>query len=191
MMWIGEALRPKYIARVRLVPDTFQAVSQTTPYSAATSQAGETGSASHIRFEEVSAMIRAFSALAVAGLCVVSAGCAVCASPYDDCSPTFLGGCDEHCVTDDRAGSIITGYEGQYIDGQAPATPDRSAEEVPRPSPIPDPGMQQAPDEQMQPMPRDGAEEQPLYRPTPSPTAQRSGHSYAPMTLRPQRHRLR
>jgi hypothetical protein len=137
-------------------------------------------------------MIRALSALAVAGLCVVSAGCAVCASPYDDCGPTFLGGCDEHCATDDRAGSIITGYEGEYVAGQAPTAPDTSAEEVPLPPPIPDPSMQQAPDDQLQPLSQEGIEPQPpLYRSAPSPAVERSRHPYAPMTLRPQRHRLR
>jgi hypothetical protein len=37
-----------------------------------------------------------------------AAGCRMCAHPYDDCGPTFTGGCDgDPCIMDGRAGSIL------------------------------------------------------------------------------------
>ena len=135
-------------------------------------------------------MMRALSAWALAGICIVSAGCAVCASPYDECGPTFLGGCDEHCVTDDRAGSIISGHAGAYASAATPTPAADPAEEVTRPEPIPDPGMQQSPEEPPPPAPPaelDQSRQRSAYR---TPTMQRVPQ-YSPMTLRPQQNRLR
>jgi hypothetical protein len=131
----------------------------------------------------------------VAGLCIVSTGCAVCASPYDDCSPTFLGGCDENCVTDDRAGSIITGYEGEYVGETStvptpPASPDDTGEEVPLPSPVPDPSFD-GPNTEFQPTPQTYYEPEPTYRATPSAAVHQGHYSNTPMTMRPQRSRMR
>ncbi len=54
-------------------------------------------------------MVRAFLACSVAVLIASTAGCRMCASPYDDCSPTYVGGdgCGQ-CSTTARAGSILS-----------------------------------------------------------------------------------
>ena len=44
------------------------------------------------------------------GLMATAAGCRMCASPYDYCSPTFTGGCGEDCAPFVRAGSILSGH---------------------------------------------------------------------------------
>lgn len=55
-----------------------------------------------------------------------AAGCRMCASPYDYCSPTFTGSCGEDCASFVRAGSVLSaplecsplppeGYIGQQI----------------------------------------------------------------------------
>lgn len=42
-------------------------------------------------------------------LVAVTAGCAMCASPYDSCAPTFTGECGEACRPNVRANSILSG----------------------------------------------------------------------------------
>lgn len=110
-------------------------------------------------------MSRAWSLLSVLSL-VVSSGCAMCASPYDDCPPTFLGpkGDGDPCFDLHlRAGSIlgpapVVSYAGEQIveegdigspsdaeatDAEAipaPETDAPSAEDRPRIEPRPDSG---------------------------------------------------
>ncbi len=62
-------------------------------------------------------------------LVVVTAGCRMCASPYDDCSPTFTGQCGEDCAPMARAGSVLSGYfpgtvGGQFPEDQVPDLPE-------------------------------------------------------------------
>jgi hypothetical protein len=53
-------------------------------------------------------MLRTLLACAVVTLVAATAGCRMCAHPYDYCGPTFTGeGCQE-CTSDARAGSILS-----------------------------------------------------------------------------------
>jgi hypothetical protein len=60
---------------------------------------------------------------------ITMAGCRICSSPYDNCSPTFTGQCGEDCAPFARAGSILSGYfppmpdEG-YVPDQVSKLPD-------------------------------------------------------------------
>jgi hypothetical protein len=59
----------------------------------------------------------------------VAVGCRMCASPYDDCRPTFTGQCGEDCAPMARAGSILSGYfppvsGDQFPPDQVPDLPD-------------------------------------------------------------------
>ncbi len=53
-------------------------------------------------------MCRTTVARITLSLIVVLAGCRMCASPYDECSPTFTGQCGEQCLPTARAGSILS-----------------------------------------------------------------------------------
>ena len=58
-------------------------------------------------------------ALTIACLLAMSTGCRMCASKFDYCGPTVIGGCGEDCgLCTPRAGSMLTGV-GQiaYEDG--------------------------------------------------------------------------
>ena len=54
-------------------------------------------------------MSRTWFAWILVSLVAVTAGCAMCASPYDYCGPTFTGECGEECRPNVRAGSILSG----------------------------------------------------------------------------------
>ena len=53
-------------------------------------------------------MVRTTFALPVVVLVVAAAGCRMCASPYDYCSPTFTGECAQGCLPNAREGSILS-----------------------------------------------------------------------------------
>lgn len=55
-------------------------------------------------------MSRGMLAWTLLSLVVMAAGCRMCASPYDSCSPTFTGLCGEDCAPMARAGSVLSGY---------------------------------------------------------------------------------
>ena len=54
-------------------------------------------------------MSRVAIASLMLALVVAAAGCRMCASPYDYCSPTFGGQCGEPCSPTARSGSILSG----------------------------------------------------------------------------------
>ncbi|MBN2582736.1 MAG: hypothetical protein JXL80_06675 [Planctomycetes bacterium] len=53
-------------------------------------------------------MFRTTLAWSVVALVAVSAGCRMCASPYDDCRPTYTGDCGHGCLPNAREGSILS-----------------------------------------------------------------------------------
>lgn len=53
-------------------------------------------------------MIRAILAICVVTLTAVTAGCTMCAHPFDYCGPTFTGECGQPCAANARAGSILS-----------------------------------------------------------------------------------
>jgi hypothetical protein len=66
---------------------------------------------------KVGSMTRTILACSLVALIAATAGCRMCAGPYDDCGPTFTGGhhCSR-CETTARAGSILSGDLGP-VDG--------------------------------------------------------------------------
>lgn len=66
-------------------------------------------------------MSRGMLAWTLLSLVVMAAGCRMCASPYDDCSPTFTGLCGEDCAPMARAGSVLSGYFPSMYPEQFPA----------------------------------------------------------------------
>jgi hypothetical protein len=78
-------------------------------------------------------MSRIAVALIVLTLFGIAAGCRICATPYDHCSPTFTGQPGEPYSPTARAGSILAGN----------VTPVPYAESVPAPVPENDSVMQQ------------------------------------------------
>lgn len=63
-------------------------------------------------------MRRAYLALSALGammLTLPSLGCTQCASPYDYCGPTYLGGPGELCDSRARAGSIFWSPQDQLL----------------------------------------------------------------------------
>jgi len=54
-------------------------------------------------------MSRTWFVWILVSLVAVTAGCAMCASPYDYCAPTFTGECGKDCRPNARVGSILTG----------------------------------------------------------------------------------
>lgn len=53
-------------------------------------------------------MVRAMLCWAIAMLAAVTAGCTMCAHPYDYCDPPFPGGCGPCLPSSVRAGSILS-----------------------------------------------------------------------------------
>jgi hypothetical protein len=51
-------------------------------------------------------MARTTFVWALLGLLAMTTGCAMCANPYDDCYPTYGGGCEGGACTGPRAGSV-------------------------------------------------------------------------------------
>ncbi len=79
-------------------------------------------------------------ALTIACLLALSTGCRMCASNFDYCGPTVMGGCGEECgLCAPRSGSILTGasqvaYEEGAIVESEPTIPgelSRNAFEAP------------------------------------------------------------
>jgi hypothetical protein len=74
-------------------------------------------------------------------------GCAMCASPYDECGPVFSGGCRGGCNGTSREGSILSGgaaaevvsddLEQTRIDSQADRTVDAADQGQPTPTTAP------------------------------------------------------
>ena len=63
-------------------------------------------------------MVRSVFALTAAGLLVLTAGCRMCAHPYDYCGPTVTGeGCQE-CLPTARACSILSPGVGACCDSE-------------------------------------------------------------------------
>ncbi len=55
-------------------------------------------------------MARTILALSVVALVALTAGCRMCAHPYDDCGPLFTGdSCGPPCAPHARAGSVLQG----------------------------------------------------------------------------------
>ncbi len=59
-------------------------------------------------------MARTILAGCLIGLLAISAGCKMCAHPYDYCGPTFDGGCTVNCDPYARACSILS--PSPYVD---------------------------------------------------------------------------
>lgn len=57
-------------------------------------------------------MVRTIIALSVVVLVAMSGGCRMCASPYDNCGPTFTGECGQDCDPNARSCSILAGQCG-------------------------------------------------------------------------------
>ena len=53
-------------------------------------------------------MLRSMFALAAACLVALTAGCSMCAHPYDYCGPTFTGEAGQQCMPNARACSILS-----------------------------------------------------------------------------------
>ena len=53
-------------------------------------------------------MVRTMFAWSVVVLVGMTAGCRMCASPYDYCRPTFTGECGQGCFPNAREGSILS-----------------------------------------------------------------------------------
>jgi len=59
-------------------------------------------------------MVRTFFTVPTAFACsmlvlvATSTGCRMCASPYDECGPTFTGECGQECCPNVRRGSILS-----------------------------------------------------------------------------------
>jgi hypothetical protein len=81
-------------------------------------------------------MPRTLFALAIALLVAGTAGCRMCAHPYDYCRPTFTGECGEPCMPNARDGSIL-----------APAWQLGAGSEIPPAEviPVPDPMVHSMP----------------------------------------------
>lgn len=68
-------------------------------------------------------------ALTIVCLLTLSTGCRMCASKFDYCGPTVMGGCGEECgLCSPRAGSVLTGasqmaYEEGTVIEPTPAIP--------------------------------------------------------------------
>jgi len=80
-------------------------------------------------------MSRGTLAWTLLSLVVMAAGCRMCASPYDRCSPTFTGQCGEDCAPMARAGSILSGYfppmyPDEFPPDQVPDLPDLPDDQV-------------------------------------------------------------
>lgn len=106
--------RPKYTAAPR-----------TRPSPVARTSASEISD--EILSQLVDAMSRALTSLMALGLLLPGLGCAMCASPYDYCGPTFTGNnCGDPCFINQRAGSIFDPApvsnpgQGDYVDPLAP-----------------------------------------------------------------------
>lgn len=80
-------------------------------------------------------MSRGTLAWTLLSLVVMAAGCRMCVSPYDSCSPTFTGQCGEDCAPMARAGSILSGYfppmyPDEFPPDQVPDLPDLPDDQV-------------------------------------------------------------
>jgi len=53
-------------------------------------------------------MARITLAWSVVALVALTAGCTMCASPHDDCGPTYTGECGAQCAPNARGGSILS-----------------------------------------------------------------------------------
>lgn len=74
-------------------------------------------------------MFRMTVASITLALVTSAAGCRMCTTPYDDCSPTFIGECGEACSPNARAGSILAGTVTLPPDEQLLEYPDAYDEE--------------------------------------------------------------
>ncbi len=108
---------------------------------------------------KVSLMSRTTVAWIALGLVALAAGCRMCASPYDYCSPTFTGACGEDCAPFARAGSILSGpvhgpplppegYVGQQVPEQQEIARLEVDEETASPiiASVPEKKVEEAPD---------------------------------------------
>jgi hypothetical protein len=99
---------------------------------------------------KVARMSRAWFAWMILGLAaLVATGCTMCCHPYDECGPTFTGGCPDQCSSLVRAGSILSGPA--YVPSERPAPPPAPGQVKPL-SPSNTPSLEPAPEEK-QPAP--------------------------------------
>lgn len=61
-------------------------------------------------------MPRSLLACIVASCLAVSAGCRMCANPYDECGPMSGHGCSRECGSSVRAGSVLSGQVAPVAD---------------------------------------------------------------------------
>lgn len=101
-------------------------------------------------------MTRSWVAWITVALAALTAGCTMCANPYDECGPVFSGGCPQQCSSTARAGSILS----------APSTPP--------PASIAAAAVPKAGDTQILSV-TDGKVNASEAAPTPQPTASRGG----------------
>ena len=99
-------------------------------------------------------MILAFSVIA---LMATTAGCRMCADPYDYCGPLFTGDCcGPPCAPYDRAGSILSGGCASCGPAAIPTleTTIEVAPEAAEPAPAESDKIDPVPDEYTGPLPK-------------------------------------
>lgn len=86
-------------------------------------------------------MARSLFLCLAAGLVAAASGCAMCASPYDECGPTVTGNCFDRCGSTARAGSVLS-MAGTPVSDSAELPPGLPVSELPEvtsaPLPTPD-----------------------------------------------------
>jgi len=75
-------------------------------------------------------MARAILAWSVVALLALTTGCTMCASPHDDCGPTYTGECGTQCAPNARAGSILSEPLGSFSSNEMVPVPDDFSESV-------------------------------------------------------------
>lgn len=89
-------------------------------------------------------MSRTLIAWLPVGVLILSAGCSICASPYDECGPTLGALSGDSCQPGSRAGSILGGpYGSAYPDAMIESGPVMEGE-VPEGELIPTPASPSA-----------------------------------------------
>ena len=66
-------------------------------------------------------MVRTVLACSLAALLALTAGCRMCAHPYDYCGPTYTGAPGESCDAKARRGSILSSPTGAFTVAAADA----------------------------------------------------------------------
>ena len=120
-------------------------------------------------------MVRTLIAWSVVVLVAVSGGCRMCASPYDNCGPTFTGECGQDCDPNARSCSILAGQFGSAY-GPELILPDSGEVIWETDEMVMDSGeVFSPPEELVQPAPADA---QPLVRARPVRMSQGTARSW-------------